>query len=86
VCPGRYQSAMADPDPGDPEDFDVASERPDLAQIEAARLLANDARPALTERGFDDDQIRNWAATYVAEEGGTADVADFLEWIDARER
>lgn len=77
---------MTKPEPGSPEDYDVESETPDLAQIEAARLLANDARQQLQARGFSDEQIREWAETYVAEEGGTADLPDFFNWIDSRER
>lgn len=64
---------------GEQEEFGVETETPDLAQIEAARLLANEARDVLQARGFSDDQIRHWADTYVAEEGGTADLADFAE-------
>lgn len=77
---------MTTPEPGDPEEYGVESETPDLAQIEAARLLANDARQQLRARGFSDEQIRHWAETFVAEEGGTADLPDFLDWIESRER
>lgn len=76
---------MSQPEPGQPEEYGVESETPDLAQIEAARLLANDARQHLHARGFSDEQIRHWAETYVAEEGGTADLADFFDWIESRE-
>lgn len=77
---------MTQPDPGTPEQHDVESETPDIAQIEAARLLANDARQQLNARGFSDEQIRHWAETYVAEEGGTADLPDFFNWIESQQR
>lgn len=67
--------------PEKPEDAGVATEIPDLAQIEPAYLLANDARPELEARGFTEDEILHWAETYITEEGGTADVDDFLTWI-----
>lgn len=79
-------SGMTNPDPGAPEEYGIESETPDLAQIEAARLLANDARQQLNARGFSDEQIRLWAETYVAEEGGSADLPDFFNWIDSQER
>lgn len=73
------------PAPGEPEEHGVPTETPDLAQIEAARLLANDARGELGAAGFTDDQIRHWAETFVDERGGSADLADFLTWIEERE-
>lgn len=72
-------------EPADPEDAGLETESPELAQIEAARVLANDARDRLRSEGFDDDQIRHWAETYVAEVGGTADLRDFYNWISERE-
>ena len=74
------------PTPAEPEEHGVPTETPELSQIEAARLLANDSRGDLVGAGFSDDQIRHWAETYVAEHGGTADPADFVAWIDANER
>lgn len=77
---------MTDPSPGEPADFELETETPDLSQIEAARLLANDARGQLQARGFSDEQIRHWAETFVAEEGGSADPPDFIAWIETQER
>ena len=71
--------------PTDPQQADIEPDSPELAQIEAARLLTNDARDRLRSEGFTDDQIRHWAETYVAQEGGTADVRDFYDWISERE-
>ncbi len=72
--------------PEQPEDAGVPTEIPDLAQIEPAFLLANDARPDLQARGFTEEEILHWAETYITEEGGTADVDDFLAWIAEEER
>lgn len=66
--------------PEEPEEAGVAPETPDLAQLEAARTLANDARPMLKDAGFDDDQIEKWAETYIADEG-SGDVDTFVAWI-----
>ena len=77
---------MADElEPTTPSDAGVDPETPDLAQIEAARVLTNDARDRLKSEGFSDEQIRKWAETYVAEEGGSADLRDFYNWIEERE-
>lgn len=65
----------------DPEAFGVDKQIPDLAQVEGAYLLANEARPYLKDCGFDDDQILAWAQTYITEEG-SGDVDSFLDWVD----
>ncbi len=77
---------MSQLEPGSPEEHGVSSETPELTQIEAARLLANKARPHLQAEGLPDDEIRQWAETFVAEKGGTADVADFVDWIAAQQQ
>lgn len=74
-----------DLEPREPHEAGVEEETPELAQIEAARLLANDARARLEAEGFSDEQIREWAETYVAKEGGTANVSEFVGWIERRE-
>lgn len=65
----------------DPHDFGVDERVPDLAQIEGARLLANQARPFLDHCGFTESQIEHWALTYIAREG-SGDLESFLDWID----
>jgi hypothetical protein len=75
----------ADPAPADPEKAGVQPETPDAMQLEAARLLANDARDELRDRGFGDEQIDEWAKTYVAEHG-SGDVPTFMAWIAQAER
>lgn len=71
--------------PTDPEDVGVEEETPELAQIEPAHILANDARERLEAEGFTHAQIVEWAETYVTEDGATADVDDFIEWIKREE-
>lgn len=75
---------MADPTPERPRDAGVRKKTPDPMDIEGAETLANDARPHLEGRGFTDDQISQWAETYVAEEG-SGDVESFVAWIDRRQ-
>ncbi|MBW3667262.1 MAG: hypothetical protein KY394_06680, partial [Actinobacteria bacterium] len=70
--------------PARPAEEGVPEETPDLAQIEPAHILANDARDELRAQGFTDEQIHKWAETYVAEQGGTADIDRFLDWIAAQ--
>lgn len=74
-----------EPQPADPEQVGVEPETPDTMQVEAARLLANDARAQLRERGFDDRQIDRWANTYVADHG-SGDLDTFLSWVVRQER
>lgn len=78
-------SERPEPEPEDPQDTGVPEGEPEDTQIEPARLLANEARDELTDRGFTDDQIDRWARTYVSEVG-PGDVPTFIEWIDRRQR
>lgn len=59
-------------------------EMPDLAQLEGAHLLSNEARPFLRGCGFTDRQILEWALCYIAEEG-SGDVESFVAWIHLSE-
>jgi hypothetical protein len=74
-----------EPEPAHPEEAGVEPETPDAMQLEAARLLANEARDDLRDQGFDDRQIDRWANTYVADHG-SGDVETFLAWIVREER
>jgi hypothetical protein len=65
----------------DPEVFGVDTQVPELAQVEGAYLLANEARPHLAGCNFTERQILAWAETYIATEG-SGDVESFLDWID----
>lgn len=71
-------------EPERPHESGVPEKSPDLAQIEAARQLATDARPALAGRGFSDHEIEEWAKTFIADEG-SGDVGDFVAWIRRRQ-
>jgi hypothetical protein len=76
---------MPEPEPLKPEDVGVPEEVPELAQIEGARLLGNDARERLHADGFDDAEIDAGAETFIAENSaGTADA--FVAWIARQER
>ncbi|MGM0618383.1 MAG: hypothetical protein ACQEUI_09620 [Actinomycetota bacterium] len=74
-----------DLEPAGPEEEGVPDDEPDAMQLEAARLLANEARPGLHEQGFDDEQILAWATTFTAR-FGSGDVDQFLTWIEEQER
>ena len=76
---------MPEPEPLKPEDVGVPEEVPELAEIEGARLLGNDARERLHADGFDDAEIDAWAETFIAEKSsGTVD--EFVAWIAQQER
>jgi hypothetical protein len=76
---------MPEPEPLKPEDVGVPEEVPELAEIEGARLLGNDARKRLHADGFDDAEIDAWAETFIAENSsGTVD--EFVAWIARQER
>ncbi|HLM16641.1 MAG TPA: hypothetical protein VK549_02390 [Acidimicrobiia bacterium] len=74
-----------EPEPLKPREVGVPEEEPELAQIEGARTLGNDARERLHADGFDDAQIDAWAETFIAEvSSGTVD--EFVAWIARQER
>ena len=68
------------PIPGHPHEMGVEEISPELGQIEGAHLLANASREFLRGCGFDDDQILEWAETYIAEKG-SGTVNTFVAWI-----
>ena len=72
------------PIPQHPHEAGVVEEVPELAQIEGAHLLANEARPFLTGCGFTDTQILHWAESYIAKMG-SGDGDSFVAWIHERE-
>jgi hypothetical protein len=53
--------------------------QPEAAEVESARLLEGDARPALRHAGFTDERIRQLADRYVAEDRGQ-DTDAFVAW------
>ena len=62
-------------DPGHPQ--------PEAAEVESARLLANQARDTLRGAGLSDQQIRRLADRYIAEDRGE-DLSEFIDWATAR--
>ena len=62
-------------DPGNPQ--------PSAAEVESARLLANEARDTLLAAGLSDDEVRQLADRYVAEDLGE-DTEAFVAWARKR--
>jgi hypothetical protein len=58
-------------DPGYPQ--------PQAAEVESARLLANDARRTLLAAGFSDQDIDRLADDFIAEDRGQ-DTEEFIDW------
>lgn len=77
----------ADPnlEPEEPHEAGVSEAEPDVSHVEAARLLADQARGRLRDQGFDEEEIRKWAEAY-SRERESGDVDDFVEWIAQQER
>jgi hypothetical protein len=72
------------PEPERPEESGVEAEQPDLMQVEATRLLVNDAMPRLAAIGFDRRQALEWARAYIVDQG-SGDVDSFVSWIERRQ-
>jgi hypothetical protein len=53
--------------------------QPSAAEVESARLLANEARETLRARGLSDTDIDRLAGAFIAREVGTA-VEGFVSW------
>ncbi len=73
-----------DLEPEGPEEAGLDEKTPDRSRVEGAHLLASQARDRLAREGFAEDQILDWAETYIAEEG-SGDVDAFIDWIAKRE-
>ena len=71
--------------PEHPHNAGVEEQVPELAQIEGGRLLANETAASLRKLGFTDDEIGEWALTYIATQG-SGDLDSFLAWIREIER
>jgi hypothetical protein len=69
--PLRQEKRGQTSEPGRPQ--------PEAAEVESARLLADDARPELRGAGFSDERIRQLADQYIAEDRGTG-TAEFVDW------
>ena len=72
-------------DPEAPGQAGVEEAEPDAGRVEGARERADQAASRLRAQGFDDDEIRRWAETYIAEEG-SGDVDGLVAWIAEHER
>ena len=70
--------------PEEPHEAGVPEKLADQSHEEGARILADEAREQLADRGFTDQQIREWAETYIAEEG-SGSVDGLIEWIARQE-
>ena len=75
---------MMDLRPEHPHDAGVPELDPPPLQYEGAELLANEARPLLHRKGFTDDEIDEWARSYIALEH-SGDVPSFVTWIERLE-
>jgi hypothetical protein len=81
VCPNpgpfAHEKLSDTADAGHPE--------PQAAEVESARILANQARATLRSQGFTDEQIRQLADEYIACDLGE-DVDGFVAWARAHSR
>ena len=75
---------MSDLTPEEPHEAGVPEKVADASREEGARVLADEARGRLKDRGFTDRQIREWAETYIAEEG-SGSVDGLIDWIARQE-
>jgi hypothetical protein len=57
--------------------------QPEAAEVESARLLANQAAPELEPEGLGEEQIRRLADEFIARDRGEA-IDDFVPWARAR--
>jgi len=75
---------MTDLTPEEPHEAGVPERLADQSHEEGARILADEARDRLSDRGFTDQEIREWAETYIAQEG-SGSVDGLIEWIAQQE-
>jgi hypothetical protein len=66
-------------DPATPEQ----APQPEAAEVESARLLANQARPRLGAEGFGDQRIDELASAFIAMDVGES-LEGFLRWARAQ--
>ncbi len=75
---------MSDLTPEEPHEAGVPEKLADQSHEEGARILADEARDRLKEQGFTDEQIREWAETYIAQES-SGSVDGLIDWIARQE-
>ena len=61
------------------ETADPPNPQPEAAEVESARLLANQARGELEGRGLQEDEIRRLADEFIALDRGE-DLDTFVDW------
>ena len=67
------------------ETSDPGYPQPQAAEVESARLLANDARQTLPAAGFSDQDIDRLADDFIAEDRGE-ETAAFIDWAHRVQR
>ena len=67
------------------ETSEPGAPQPEAADVESARLLANQARERLQASGLNDEQIQRLADEYIALDRGE-DIEDFISWAEGRGR
>jgi hypothetical protein len=67
------------------ESSDPTLAQPEAAEVESARILANEAREALRGAGLSDALIRRLADEFIARDRGEG-LPEFIEWANARVR
>jgi hypothetical protein len=80
---GERKNGM-DLKPEHPHDAGVEEQMPDPSHIEGAETLANEARHVLQEEGFTNDEINEWALTYISLRH-SGDLVSFLQWLSDKE-
>ncbi len=71
--------------PETPAEAGVPERTADAGHEEGARVLADEAYAVLADSGFTAEEVREWAETFIAEEG-TGDVDDLVAWIREKEQ
>jgi hypothetical protein len=64
------------------ESADPGHAQPEAAEVESAKVLANQARETLHDAGLEDRQIRRLADEFIALDRGE-DLGDFIQWARA---
>jgi len=75
---------VTDLTPEEPHEAGVPEKLADQSHEEGARILADEAGDQLRAQGFTDQEIREWAETYIAAEG-SGSVEGLIDWISRQE-
>ena len=74
----RTKMAPTTSEPGHPQ--------PETAEVESARLLANETKDRLGAAGLSEDEVRRLADEFVALDLASASNGDFVAWALERRR